>query len=184
MERHLRAPGERSKDHLAVDRVGRCAAPIDDAVEPEADHAGDVVVELRGGDRLPGDHRVDVPPALEDEGLLRGLDVGGGDGDGAGGHVASGALVAERVDDARVPARQVVHARQGLGLEALARLRGVPGGELRDLGVGEGGEVDVLDGDVEGRRGGEPRGRYAAGRAQGAQVGGALSQVLTVTEPL
>jgi hypothetical protein len=75
---------------------------------------------------------------------------------GAVGHIAAGGLIGKRVDQPRVPRAQVVEMRDGLGLEALAGLRGVLCDELAHLRLGEGREGDVLRGDVEGRGAPQP----------------------------
>jgi hypothetical protein len=104
---------QRPRDDLAVDRVGHLPHPVDPGDELEPRDVGEVVVEgVAGGARPrehrvehaadaglaePGDEGVDVRAPLEDEGLLRARDVVGGDGDGAVGDVAAGALVGEGV---------------------------------------------------------------------------------------
>ena len=123
------------------------------ADEAQAEDVGEVVVEHVACEAAPGEHgvedpahprlaqprdqRVDVRAPLEDDRLLGGLDVRGGDGDVRSGHVLVDDLIGERVDEPRVALRELVDAGRRLGLEALAGRGGVLGEELLDLGLGE-----------------------------------------------
>jgi len=97
-----------------------------------------------------------VRATLEDDRLLGGLDVVGGDGHDAVGEIVLDDAVGERVGEPGVSLGQLVDGGDGLGLEALAGRGGVLEQELLDLVAGERPERGSLGGDVERRRGAQP----------------------------
>lgn len=114
---------------------------MDQPHNAEAKRVGQVIVEhvvagliagQHGVDDLPApwitklaDQRIDVRPPIEDEAVLRGVDVLGRDDDAAIAGVAVGDLVSERVHEPWMPLRQLVDPSAGRRLEALTGPRGV-----------------------------------------------------------
>jgi hypothetical protein len=168
MDADLLRPRQRAWDHLAVDRVGDLELSALHANQAEPQGVAQVVVERVRRERRhcehglqdppdprlaqAGDQRVDVGPPLQDDRLLRRLDVLHGHRDAAISQVLPDDLVGERVGQPGVPLRELPDPADRLGLEALAGRRRVLREQLPDLGSVNGPSVVasavMLNGDV------------------------------------